>query len=311
MPSAAVKNETAPTLASVIVLKIQEFARRPVAEQSGLKAQLEALVALAIRPLPAANRVVLDTPDGVTVVTLGDPQAALELAERSQAAAADLPLCIGVNHGPVMAATDAVRGAGLVGDGLTAGMTLANVATPGRFLASRAFHDALEAHAPGRAADLSSVGVFTDPNVRTHELYALDQQASRARRRRLMLAGTLSVIVILGLGIAARVILQGMAARPAVIVFEITPRGDVVIDGVVKGRTPPLAQLEVSPGPHTIEIRNSPYPPLKLDVNLSPEEEMTIRHSFARPKSAQPKSTEPKSKSAGDYWRDLRRRIGF
>ncbi len=44
---------------SVIVLKLQEFTRRPVADQTRLKAQIEALVALAIQLLPAADRIVL------------------------------------------------------------------------------------------------------------------------------------------------------------------------------------------------------------------------------------------------------------
>ncbi|MBI3043776.1 MAG: hypothetical protein HYY78_13240 [Betaproteobacteria bacterium] len=308
MAPTAQMTETAstPALASVIVLKIHEFTRRPVAEQARLKARLEELVAAAIRPLAAADRAVLDTPDGAAVVVLGGPRAALELAERAQVAAADLPLCIGANHGPVRPASDASRGTGLVGDGLAESMTLAGVATPGRFLASRAFHDALEAHAPGRAADLGPAGVFTDPNVRAHELYVLDPRASRARRLRLAITGALSVAVIIGLGIAARIYLNEAAARPAVIVFEIKPRGDIVIDGEVMGRSPPLTQLEVSPGPHTIEVRNSANPPLTLDVNLEPEQKMTIRHAFAAPKPA-----APRSKSAGDYLRDWRRQLGL
>ena len=122
----------APALASVIVLKVREFARRPVAEQAKLKAQLEALVALLIQPLPAAGRIVLDAPDAVAIAILDRPENALALAERAQAASADLPLCIGVNYGPVMPVPDAQRGPGLVGDGLAAGIQLANAATHGR-----------------------------------------------------------------------------------------------------------------------------------------------------------------------------------
>ena len=311
-------NETGstPTRASVVVLKLQEFTRRPVSEQTRLKAQLEALVALTIRPLPAADRIVLDAPDGAAVVVLGSAKDALELAERSQAAAADLPLGIGVNHGPVKPATDALRGPGIVGDGLAAGMMLASAATPGRLLASRSFQEALEAFAPERASDLSSAGVLTDANVRTHELFTLDQRAARAYRRQLIAAGTVTVVSLLGLGFLARGIFHVSVAlaRPAVIQFEITPRGDIYVDGELKGRTPPLERLEVDPGPHTIEIRNSSYPPLRLEVNLGSAEEMTIAHSFAVPKSPKSagKSRSPDIRdSARDYVRDLRRQLGF
>ena len=132
-------NNTAspPTLASVVVMRIAEFTRKPVAEQVQLKERLDALVTLAIRPVPAAARIVLDAPEGVAVVVLDGPGVALELAKRSQFSADGLRLCIGVNHGPVMSAPDAHRGAGLIGDGLTAGLTLSSAAKPGRFVASR------------------------------------------------------------------------------------------------------------------------------------------------------------------------------
>ena len=299
-----------PKLASVIVLRIQEYTRKPVAEQARLKADLEALVALAIRPLAAADRVVLDAPDGAAVVVLGNPTDALNVAQRSEAAAADLPLCIAVNHGPVKPAADAHRGLGLVGDGLAAGLTLASVATPGRVVASRSFHEAIEASAPGSAAALTSAGVFTDSSVRTHELFTLDRRAARARRRRLITTGTVAVIAILGLGIAARMILTPVV--PAVIEFEITPRGDVFIDGVLRGRTPPLKRVEVNPGPHSIEIRNPPFPPLVVEVHPGSAEQLTINHTFSSPKS--PKSGPrggAKGKGADDFFRDLRRQLGF
>src|SRR5947199_7706071 len=92
----------AATLASVVFLKIQEFARRPVQEQTRMRAQLEAVVAVTAAELAPAGRVVLDASDGIAVVVLGAPRATLRLAERALAAsAAGLPLCAGVNHGAV------------------------------------------------------------------------------------------------------------------------------------------------------------------------------------------------------------------
>jgi hypothetical protein len=325
-----------PALASVIVLRIQEFARKPVADQVKLKARLEALVGLAIKPLPVADRIVLDTPDGIAVVVPGKPRAALALAERSQAAA-DIPLCIGVNHGPVKPASDALRGSGLVGDGLASGVTLANAATPGRFVASRSFREALKADSPARAADLRAAGMFTDANVRTHELFTFDRRAARARRWRLFAFGTLTIAAIIGSGFVVRFARLAYEPpppppmRPAVIHLQITPRGEVFIDGALRGTSPPLAQVEVDPGPHTIEIRNSPNPPLKLEVSLGSDEGMTITHSFVAPapapksapkstvkgaekkkeKKAEKKPEESRRKTAGDYWRQFRRDIGF
>jgi hypothetical protein len=321
-----------PVLASVIVLKIQEFTRKPVAEQVKLKARLESLVGQAIRPLPAAKRVVLDTADGIAVVVADRPRAALALAVRSQAAA-DIPLSIGVNHGPVMPVSDALRGAGLVGDALASGVTLANAAPPGRVVASRSFREALKADSPPRAADLTAAGMFTDARLRSHELFTLDRRAARARRWRLFAFGTFAIATIIGSGFGARHARLAYEppppppVQPAVIYLQITPRGDVYIDGVWQGASPPLTQVEVEPGSHAIEVRNKPSPPLRLEVSLGAGQDMTITHTFTVPrpavksaprttakrpeKKAEKRPEEPRRKTPRDYWREFRRDIGF
>jgi hypothetical protein len=333
-PAERSKNAASPpTLASVVVLRIAEFTRKPVLEQVRLKGRLDALVTFAIRSVPAADRIVLDAPEGVAVVVLDGPGVALELAKRSQFAAEGLQLCIGVNHGPVISAVDAHRGPGLIGDGLTAGVTLSNAAKPGRFVASRSFREALKSSDPRRVRELGTAGTYTDAQLRAHELFALDWRPAFARRFRLVVYGTLTIAAIIGAGFIARLARLAYEPpppppiRPAIIQLEITPRGDVFVDGVRQGRSPPLTRLEVDPGPHTIEVRNNPSPPLRLELSLGSGQEMTISHTFVMPKrpvQSAPKST-PKSpprqkeqppekerrKSPGDYWRQFRRDIGF
>jgi len=321
-----------PALASVVVLKLHEFPRKPVAEQVKLKSRLESLVGSAIRPLPVAARIVLDTFDGLAVVVPARPRAALALAVRSLAAA-DIPLCIGVNHGPVKPVIDALRGPGVVGDALASGLTLANAATPGRLVASRSFREALKADTPARAADLRATGTFTDANLRAHELFTFDRRAARARRWRLFALGTFTIATILGTGFGARYARLAYEppppppVRPAVIQLQIKPRGDVYIDGVWQGASPPLTRIEVDPGPHTIEVRNRPSPPLRLEVSLGSGEGMTITHTFTAPppaaksapksaakrpeKKVEKKPKEPRRMTPGDYWRQFRRDIGF
>src|SRR4030088_2938368 len=101
--------------ASVVFLKIQEFARRPVSEQARLRAQLEAVVAVTTVDIQATGRIVLDASDGAAIVVLGDPQGALRLARRALAAgAAGRPLPAGLNHGAVQLAR------GKTGEGMAA-----------------------------------------------------------------------------------------------------------------------------------------------------------------------------------------------
>ncbi|MGE5131195.1 MAG: PEGA domain-containing protein [Sphingomonadaceae bacterium] len=319
----------APVPASVVVLRLAEFGRKPVTEQARLKGELETLAAKAIEPLAAPDRIVLEAPDALVVVVLARPQAALELAERCEAAAGELPLCVGVNHGPVRQANDPLRGPGIVGDGVATGMVLANAATPGRMLASRPFHEALEASSSRRAADLTAAGELTDASVRRHEIYTLKPKVARPRDRRALVILVLGSAAILGLPFLARRFPEGpdlrgapaprtpapaapepkieapptpapqakaeepkpetapkpkpAAPKPASIRFHIKPEGFVYIDGVAKGRTPPLTRIEITPGRHSVEVRHGEYPPLKLRVNLGRAEEMTVTHSFVAP----------------------------
>ena len=175
--------------------------------------------------------------------------------------------------------------------------------------------------------------MFTDANVRTHELFTVDRQAARARRWRLVAFGTLTIAAIIGTGFGARFARLAYEPppppppRPALIHLQITPRGIVFIDGEVRGTSPPLTEIAVDPGPHTIEIRNSPSPPLKLEVSLGSAESMTITHTFAAPapaaksapkspvkrteKKVEKRPEESRRKTPGDYWRQFRREIGF
>ena len=50
------------------------------------------------------------------------------------------------------------------------------------------------------------------------------------------------------------------AATPARIELAVNPWGEVFVDGKSRGVSPPLRTLEISPGSHTIEIRNSTFP---------------------------------------------------
>ncbi len=248
-------------LAGVVVLAMADFAHRTATEQTDLRAQLEALTGVAIQPLAAAERIVLDAPGALAVAVLEGPAAALALAERARAAAGELPLRVGVDYGPIFAADDATRGACLAGEGVGAARALAEAAATGGMLASPRFRDAL-------AASLASEGAV---------------RAQRVQRAALFSA---AAAALLALAVGARALRPPPAppVRPAALQFEIKPRGDIYLDGKLKGQTPPLKHVEVNPGPHTVEVRNGAFAPLRIEMNLASAEQMTIRHEFVAPK---------------------------
>ena len=60
----------------------------------------------------------------------------------------------------------------------------------------------------------------------------------------------------------------------------VAPWGEVIVDGKSRGISPPLRVVELSPGAHTIEIRNSTFPAHKQKVQVKPGEAMRIQHRF-------------------------------
>ena len=272
-------------LASVVFLGVADFTRKSVSEQARLRAQLDAAVAAGIAMLNEQDRVVLDAPDGAAIVVLGNPPAALHAAQRVLAARSDIPLGVGINHGPVKLATGARNDSWLMGDGIDAAGIIAGFAPPNGVLVSRSYRDALSAYAPTLAEELHPAGVFTDSRIRAHELFSPDSAALRAKGRRQLGVAALACMAILALGVGARFALQSYieARQPALLEFESRPPSEIYVDGVLMGKTPALSRLQVRPGEHTIELRSGKFPPYIVEVDLAPGEQMRVKHSFGNP----------------------------
>jgi hypothetical protein len=292
----------APAFANIAFFRIARFEERPVAEKAGLKERLEARVRAALEGMPPADRIVLDAADGIAVVVFGEPARALDLAIGLRVAEGEEPLKVGVNHGPI-AVTGRDAGARVFGDGITAAAVASGFASGERILVTVPFAKMLEATRPDRAAELAPAGEFTDARVRLHAFYTPDPKRRVARRNRLATYALLGILLILLLGFAVRSVIDHyFPPRPAVVEFDVRPRGEIVIDGVTHGMSPPLREAQVPPGRHRIQVRSGKQRPLEINVKLEPGERMTVSHSFAG---------EAPPRKSGDWWRDLRRNLGF
>ncbi|MGH8691945.1 MAG: PEGA domain-containing protein, partial [Burkholderiales bacterium] len=70
------------------------------------------------------------------------------------------------------------------------------------------------------------------------------------------------------------------AQAPARLELAVAPWGEVLVDGRSRGISPPLRVLEIPPGAHTIEIRNSTFPAHVTRVEVKPGEAVKIQHRF-------------------------------
>jgi len=64
--------------------------------------------------------------------------------------------------------------------------------------------------------------------------------------------------------------------------LAVTPWGEIYVDGRKKGVTPPLRHIELAPGRHTIEIRNTIFPTRTESVDVKSHAQMRIKHKFTR-----------------------------
>lgn len=72
----------------------------------------------------------------------------------------------------------------------------------------------------------------------------------------------------------------GPGPKTAKVVLAVSPWGEIYIDGKLHGTTPPITTLDLAPGRHRIEVRNSAQPPRIMFVTLQAGSVQRIRHDF-------------------------------
>jgi hypothetical protein len=259
--------------------------------EEALRAVAEAAAAAWDRKL----RVVLQAPEGFAIAGPVTPSVALASARRAAAHAQAGAVGIALHHG-ALHVQQAASGARLHGEGLTTAAVLAGLAGS-RTLVSSAFRQAFAKESPRLAQDLQPVSDLAGPGGVA--LFRDDAQRARTReqRRTLVAGGGLAVLLAAGGGAREARLRYEAAHRPAVLLLEIRPAGEVFVDGVSQGRTPPLTRVTVAPGPHTIEVRGPRGKALQLELDLQPGQELPVKHVFPPPPTPRrpaPPRTKPK-----------------
>jgi hypothetical protein len=75
--------------------------------------------------------------------------------------------------------------------------------------------------------------------------------------------------------------LEETIGAAAVMNLMVLPWGEVYLDGRMQGVSPPLMELQVAPGKHEIEIRNTNFPVYKQVIQVKVGEKLKVQHTFA------------------------------
>ena len=62
--------------------------------------------------------------------------------------------------------------------------------------------------------------------------------------------------------------------------FDIKPWGNVIVDGISRGASPPMKRLTLPPGPHTIEIQNPAGASVSRTIEVVSGKSIPVRHAF-------------------------------
>ena len=294
-------SESAPLAvpASVLFLRLRGWGENLPSEQSRRRTELASTLRAALAAWAEDRRVVLEANDGLAVVGAADPAIALKAARLAAHASKDSGLGIGLHHGPVRATGDSSGEVRVQGEGVETAAALAGFSAEHPLVASQAFRDALAVGSPRQAANLRDAGEVLDERLRAHTLFVLDPLPARRRAVRRVITGVLGLALLLTAGLAGRQARERYeeAHRPAMLVLDIRPGGEVFVDGESRGNAPPIVRLSLPPGMHLVEVRNAKAPPLRTEVQLQPGELMELKHVFAPPPP--PRKARPQAKPPG------------
>ncbi|OGS81678.1 MAG: hypothetical protein A2061_08280 [Gallionellales bacterium GWA2_59_43] len=184
-------------MCSVFFLDIVAYSKKSVAGQISLKERFNSYLSEAIRNVPVADRIILDTGDGAAINFLGDVEdalkAALSLRESllHEDTDSDNPLLVrmGINLGPVRLVRDINGQPNIVGDGINVAQRVMGFADAGQVLVSRSYYDAVSRLSHQYAEMFHYQGSRTDKHVREHEVYAIGYPGELASKVAPVVAG--------------------------------------------------------------------------------------------------------------------------
>jgi serine/threonine protein kinase len=70
------------------------------------------------------------------------------------------------------------------------------------------------------------------------------------------------------------------SAQPATVMLAISPWGEVFVDGARQGVSPPLRELSLSPGKHTVLVVNETFKPYSQTIEAVPGGSIKIKYKF-------------------------------
>ncbi|MDP2819889.1 MAG: protein kinase [Polaromonas sp.] len=171
-------------LGTVMFLDLVAYSRHSVEQQVALKERVNDLLTKALKGVPQASRILIDTGEGVATCFLGDPEEALQSALLLRGLLLQkygkmLSVRIGMHLGPIRIVFDVNQRANVVGDGINVAQRIVDFAQPNEIVVSRAYYEVISRITDNAAGIFSPLGPHLDKHLRSHDIYAVLDPQSR------------------------------------------------------------------------------------------------------------------------------------
>ncbi|MEI2415178.1 hypothetical protein V8Z80_03255 [Orrella sp. JC864] len=70
------------------------------------------------------------------------------------------------------------------------------------------------------------------------------------------------------------------APAPVRVSIDVQPWGEILVDGISRGISPPLRSLQLAPGTYAVTVRNADLPPHNVQLTVRPGQPASISHRF-------------------------------
>jgi serine/threonine protein kinase len=183
VPGSAADSLRKNVLGTVMFLEMVA-SRHSLEQQAALKERVNELLTKALKGVPQASRILIDTGEGVATCFLGDPEEALQSALLLRGLLLQkygkmLSVRIGVHLGPIRIVFDVNQRANVVGDGINVAQRIVDFAQPNQIVVSRAYYEVISRITDNAASVFSPLGPHLDKHLRSHDIYAVLDPQSR------------------------------------------------------------------------------------------------------------------------------------
>jgi serine/threonine protein kinase len=184
VPGSSADNVRKNVLGTVMFLDLVAYARHAIEQQAALKERINDLLTKALKGVPQASRILVDTGEGLATCFLGDPEEALQSALLMRGLLLQkygkmLSVRMGVHLGPIRIVFDVNQRANVVGDGINVAQRIVDFAQPNQIVVSRAYYEVISRITDNAAGIFSPLGLHLDKHLRSHDIYAVLDPQSR------------------------------------------------------------------------------------------------------------------------------------